>query len=51
MEDAEFQTLVHEVLGTDVGLVVFGEEQDKAMIKPRTSLVTLGIELPTIETL
>ena len=39
------------MLGRDVGTVELGEEQDNATMKPRVSLVTLGMELPTTETL
>ena len=51
MEVAEFHTLVQEVLGREVGLVVFGDAQFTAMMNADESLVTLGIEAPSIATL
>ena len=50
MDVAEFQALVTDVLGREVGLIVFGEEQDTATMKADVSLVTLGIEDPTTAT-
>ena len=50
-DEAEFHTLEEDVLKRTVGLVVFGEEQDGAMMKAAVSPDTLGIEAPTTATL
>ena len=51
MDVPEVHTLDDDVLGRTVGLVVFGVAQFTAMMKATESLVTLGIEAPTIATL
>ena len=50
MDVAEFQTLVEEVLNSKVGLVVFGDIHDTAIMKADESLATLGIEAPRMAT-
>ena len=50
IDDAEFHTLVAEVLERAVGFAVSGTEQDAARMKAEESLDTLGITAPTTET-
>ena len=51
MDVPEIHTLDDDVLGSTIGLVVFGVPQFTATMKATGSLVTLGMKAPTIATL